>query len=97
MRQTDIVEEMNLLLLGKECCANTVNGRISPSLRKPSVSMIRCSTTSASSHLVVEAALLVEEVEELGVSLTPPEIEVADLEVTPDCTIDCKETMIMTN
>ena len=88
---------MDLLFLGEESRANAVYGRISPSLRKPSVSMIRCSTTSASSHLVVEAALLVEEVEELGVSLAPPEVEVANLEVTPDCTIDCKETMIMTN
>ena len=75
---------MDLLFLGEESCTNAVYGRISPSLRKPSVSMPRCSTASATSHLVVEAALLVEEVEELGVSLAPPEVEVANLEVTPD-------------
>jgi hypothetical protein len=35
--------------------------------------------------LVIETALLVEEVEELGVGLAPPEVEGADLEVGPDC------------
>jgi hypothetical protein len=35
--------------------------------------------------LVVEPALLVEEVEELGVGLAPPEVEGTDLEVGPDC------------
>ena len=75
---------MNLVLLGEEGRANAVYGRISPSLRKLSVSTLRCSAASASSHLVVEATLLVEEVEELGVSLAPPEVEVANLEVTPD-------------
>ena len=35
-------------------------------------------------YLVVETAFLVEEVEELGVRLTPPEVKVTDLEVTPD-------------
>jgi D-ribose pyranose/furanose isomerase RbsD len=34
--------------------------------------------------LVVEPALLVEEVEELGVGLAPPEVEGADLEIGPD-------------
>ncbi len=36
-------------------------------------------------HLVVETALLIEEVEELGVCFTSPEVKVANLEVTPDC------------
>ena len=75
---------MDLLFLGEESRANAVYGRISPSLRKQSISTPRCSAASAISHLVVEAALLVEEVEELGVSLAPPEVEVANLEVTPD-------------
>ena len=35
-------------------------------------------------HLVVKATLLIQEVEELGVSLAPPEVEVANLKVTPD-------------
>jgi hypothetical protein len=35
--------------------------------------------------LVVKPALLVEEVEELGVGLAPPEVEGTDLEVGPDC------------
>ena len=35
-------------------------------------------------YLVVETAFLVEEVEELGVSLATPEVHVTDLEVTPD-------------
>jgi hypothetical protein len=36
-------------------------------------------------HLVVEPARLVEELEELGVDLAPPEVHVGDLEVGPDC------------
>ena len=46
--------------------------------------MHRCVTPS----LVVESAFLVQIVEELGVRLSAPEVEVADLEVRPDWQID---------
>ena len=36
-------------------------------------------------HLVVKATLLIQEVEELGVGLSSPKVEVTDLEVAPDC------------
>ena len=36
------------------------------------------------SYLVVEATLLVEELEELHVRFPAPEVEVADLKVAPD-------------
>ena len=36
--------------------------------------------------LVVKAALVVEEVEELRVCLAAPEVEITNLEVRPDCT-----------
>ena len=48
-------------------------------------------------HLIVESTLGLEVLEEFAIRLTTPEVHVRDLEVTPDCTIDCKETMIMTN
>lgn len=35
-------------------------------------------------HLVIESTLGVEELEELHVSLTSPEVEVSNFEVTPD-------------
>ena len=35
-------------------------------------------------HLVVKATLLIQEVEELGVGLSSPKVEVTDLEVAPD-------------
>ena len=39
----------------------------------------------AKTYLVVEPALGVEVFEKLAVRLAAPEVEVSDLEVTPDC------------
>lgn len=43
--------------------------------------------------LVVEAALLIQEVEELSVALTAPQIKVANLKVAPDCMVMSAESM----
>lgn len=40
--------------------------------------------SAAETHLVVEPALRLEVLEEFGVGLAAPELEVADLEVAPD-------------
>ena len=37
-------------------------------------------------YLIVEPAFLIQEVKERGVRLASPEVEVADLEIAPDCT-----------
>ena len=36
-------------------------------------------------HLVVKAALGLEVLEELAISLAAPQVHVCDLEITPDC------------
>ena len=36
------------------------------------------------SHLVIESTLLVQKLYKLRVGLTPPEVEITDLKVTPD-------------
>lgn len=35
-------------------------------------------------HFVIESALAIKELKELHISLTSPEVEVSDLEITPD-------------
>ena len=74
---------MDLVLLGEEGRANAVYGRISPSLRKVT-QPDHSARSMIEIYLVVESALLVEEVEELGVRLASPEVEVTDLKVAPD-------------
>lgn len=39
------------------------------------------------SHLVVKSTLVVQEIKELRVCLTSPEVKVGDFEVTPDCQV----------
>lgn len=70
MLVANVVEEVYLVLLGKERSADAVHWRISP-------------------PLVVEAALLVQEVEELHVSFAAPQVKVAYLEVAPDYACGC--------
>ena len=74
---------MDLVLLGEEGRANAVYGRISPSLRKVT-QPDRSARSMIETYLVVESALLVEEVEELGVRFASPKVEVTDLKVAPD-------------
>ena len=74
---------MDLLFLGEESRANAVYGRISPSLHGRSEHRDKA-LRSGRTYLVVETTFLIEEVEELGVGFAPPEVKVANLEVTPD-------------
>lgn len=61
----DILEEVNLILVGEKSCTDGMHRRITPTL-------------------VVEATLAIEMLEEFGVCLAAPKVEVADFEVGPD-------------
>lgn len=41
--------------------------------------------TFATTHLIIESTLLVEEIKEFYIRLVPPEVEITDFEITPDC------------
>lgn len=66
----NVIEEVDLVLLGEERSADAVHWGISP-------------------PLVVEATLLVQEVEELHVPFAAPEVEVTYLEIAPDYVCGC--------
>ena len=89
----DLVEELDLVLALEERDRDTVDGRITPPLkrcfglgkRRVDYHYHARGRGRMTAYLVVEATLGVEELEVLRVGLAPPEIHVRDLEVAPDC------------
>lgn len=72
---TNVIEEVDLLLLCEERSTNTVYRSISPSLKETVIDtlVIRIKRGAVyCSHLIVETALLIEEVEELAVCFASP-------------------------
>lgn len=61
-------------------------GRVTPTLLKERSDVIPgpLKVSVLPPHLVVKPALLVQKFDKLRVRLTPPEVEVTDLKVTPN-------------
>ncbi len=82
----NVLEEVDLVFPSEQRGTDAMNRCISPSLRKESwFSRFHAIRYAVSTHLVVEPALLVEEVKEFHVSLPSPEVQIANFEITPDC------------
>jgi len=80
----DFVEEVDLFLAREQCSADTVHGRVAPTLLKENVILASTKVPVPLPHLIVESTLLVQKLYKLRVGLASPEIEVTDLKVTPD-------------
>jgi len=80
----DFVEEVDLVLAREQRSADTVHGRVAPTLLKENVILASTKLPVPLPHLIVEPALFVQKLYKLRVGLTSPEIEVTDLKVTPD-------------
>lgn len=87
---TNIIEEVDLLLLCEECSTNTMHRCIAPSLKEMTNDRLALHTITKTirrgPYLIVETTLLIKEVEELAVCFASPEIQVTNLKVTPDYT-----------
>ena len=79
-----LVEEVDLIFPRKQGGADTVYGRVSPTLLKEVRQFGPQNNHAPLPHLIVEATLFVQELHKLGVGLTTPEVEITNLEVTPD-------------
>ena len=85
MEVSNFIEEVDLIFPGKQCRSDAVNGRIAPTLLKEHLSPGPLKVSVLPPHLIVESTLLVQELYKFRVSLAPPEIEIADLKIAPDC------------
>lgn len=83
---SDLVEEVDLVLVREQGHCDAVYRRVAPALRaNGGVSMSHVWASGRGTHLVVEAAGAVEVLEEFRVRLVAPEVHARDLEVAPDC------------
>lgn len=86
MKVSNLVKEVDLIFACKQRGANAVHRRVAPTLLKET-SNVRSAPLKVSvllAHLIVKSSLLIQKFDELRVCLTSPEVEVANLKVTPN-------------
>ena len=81
---SNLVEEVDLIFPGEQRRANTVHRRVPPSLIKEMCHSRVLKKSAPLPHFIVEATLLIQKLHKLGVRFTSPEVEIANLKVTPN-------------
>jgi hypothetical protein len=82
---TNFVEKVDLIFARKQRRAYAVYRRVAPPLLKERTNVILGPLILVPlSHLIIKSTLLVQKLYKLRVCFAPPEIEVPDLEITPD-------------